>query len=130
MSDYKRAYMVSKDFGCLLEERRGDEVRGADQGYIEAEWKIKYISAKHYRPDVPYVTEYRASFGWSNSGPANREWFEESDFDGKDLRVLPDEWFAAHGWEVITDYTEVWAFIDSRPGLPENMGYRMSKEGI
>ena len=130
MSDYKRAYKVNKDFGCLLEERRGDEVRGSDLGYIEAEWKIKYISEKDFCPNVPYVTEYRANFGWGNGGPANREWFDDSDFNDEGFRVRPDEWLAAHGWEVITDSIEIRAFLDSRPGLSENMDCSMSEEGV
>ena len=128
VSNYKRAYMVGEDFGCLLEERRGDEVRGSDQGYIEAEWKIKYISEKGFCENVSYVTEYRANFVWSNGGPANQEWFGESDFDDEDF--MSDEWLAAHGWEVITDSVEIWAFIDSRPGLSEHMGCFMNEEGV
>ena len=88
MSDYKRAYMVGEHFGCLLEERRGDEVRGSDQGHIEAEWKIAYFSEEGFRQNAPYVTEYRANFGWSNGGPANQYWFEEEDFGDED----DDDW--------------------------------------
>ena len=130
MSNYKRAYKVSEEFGCLLEERRGDEVLGSDQGYIEAEWKIKYMRERGFRKNAPYATEYRANFGWSNGGPANWKWFEESDFDDEGLRGLPDEWLAAHGWEIITDSIEIWAFINSRPGLSEHMGCFMSAEGV
>ena len=122
--------MVSEEFGRLLEERRGGEVRGSDQGYIEAEWRIKYVSEKDLPQDPPYVTEYRANFGRSNGGPANGEWFEEfEEFDNDGLRVFSDEWFAAHGWGVITNSLEVRAFIDSRPGLSENIVYYMRKEG-
>ena len=130
VSNYKRAYMVGEDFGCLFEERRGDEVLGSDQGYIEAEWKIKYTREVYFPQNAPYITEYRANFGWSNGGPANWKWFEESDLDDEGFRLQPGEWLAAHGWEVITDSIEIWAFIDSRPGLSEHMGSFMSTEEV
>ena len=120
MSDYKRAYMFTNKYGdteYLFEIRRGDEVRGADQGYTEAEWRMT-LTDTYENGKVSDIVEYRANFGWGNGGPSITEWEDEDAFD--DENFMSDEWVSQH-YDVFSHPMVVRDFILSRPGLYEQL---------
>ena len=120
MSDYQRAYMFTNKSGTieyLFEVRRGDEIRGADQGYVEAEWVMK-VETTYEKDRVPDIIEYRANFGWGNGGPSISEWEDESAFDDEDF--MTDSWVEKN-YDVFSHPIVVRDFIMSRPGLYEQM---------
>lgn len=110
MSDYKKAYRLP-DESFLLEERRGDEVRGSDQGEWELDWKLLY--------NDDLSVGYKIYRLWGNGGPSNSEWFTEEDYDDDDF--MTESWLKKNGWEIITNADEIHSFIASRPGMKELM---------
>lgn len=119
MTSYKRAYAFKNKYGnieYLLEERRGDEIRGADQGYVEAEWRL--VEQHNRGLDSADIVEYRLNFGWSNDGPAVLDWEDETDMD--DPEYMTDTWIMSH-YELFTDPFIVLLFIMSRPGLIQEL---------
>ena len=130
MSDYRRAYLFTNKYGnpeWLFEVRRGNEVRGADQGYTEAEWRMTLTPSPWPSAEgKPYIVEYRANFGWGNGGPSMTEWDEESWYDEEDF--MTHEWVARH-YDVFSHPMVVRDFIQSRPGLYEQM-YEKSGEYV
>jgi hypothetical protein len=117
--DYKRAYKYTNKYGTeeyLFEERRGDSVRGADQGYVEADWKMTIKDA--HGLGLPII-KYKIIFGWGNDGPYFfNQWDIEEDYDNPDY--MTEAWIAER-YEVITDEKQVEQFIRSRPGLYEQL---------
>lgn len=121
MSDYKRAYMFANKSGTieyLFEIRQGDEIRGCDQGYVEAEWRMKVESTGYNDDMTPDIVEYRANFGWGNGGPSITEWEDEESFDAEDF--MSDEW-VKRNYDVFSHPMVVRDFILSRPGLYEQI---------
>lgn len=118
-TDYKRVYQFINRRGdkeYLVELRDGNNVYGADGGYIEADWVLQYGESWSDREtDRPIA--YSFMTGWGNGGPRMdyEYWGDTEELNP----VWNEDNTLKDGWELITGWAEVVAFAKSRPGLFE-----------